>query len=138
VSHYYLYANLESRAQYHLLHQDERGLPLDGTGNSAYEIRFSPERLPRAGWFWSLTAYNNDAYSFIPNAARQYNVPSYRQGLVTEPDGSIVIRLQKDRPPPEQVPNWLPINESPFHVMLRIYEPQVPYTDYEPPPARLR
>lgn len=138
VAHYCLGANIEERARYYLVHGDERGTPLSGEGGASYEIRFPPGGLPPAGSFWSLTAYNNDAISFIPNDERQYNVPSYRQGLVTEPDGSLVIHLQQDRPPSERVPNWLPIDRNPFHLRLRVYEPLAPYGAYEPPAVRRR
>jgi len=133
VGEYFLYANIESRAQYYYVYQDEHGMPLNGKAGASYEIHFPSNQIPRAGSFWSLTGYNNDAISFIPNDENQYNVPSYRQGLVTEPDGSVVIYLQQDRPPAVLVPNWLPIDENPFHVILRVFEPQTPYADYEPP-----
>jgi len=133
VGEYYIYANVESEAQYYYVYEDQDGRPLTGEGGNAYEIRFQPGRLPRAGAFWSLTAYTNDTMTFIPNDARQYNVPGYRQGLATEPDGSVVVSLQQESPPSHRVPNWLPIREQPFHVLLRVFDPLVPYGGYEPP-----
>ena len=80
--------------------------------------------IPQAERFWSLTAYIPPGITLVPNAAQRYAVAAYTPGLQTNPDGSITIYIQHNPPAQTLMPNWLPVPQGPFSVLLRVYGPQ--------------
>lgn len=115
-------ANAPKDAVYVVGLKDADGQPLDASRNK-YVVRFKSKKdLPPADGFWSLTMYD-DQYFFIPNALNRYTV-SQRNKLKTNPDGSIDLYLQKDRPSPDKVSNWLPAPPAGFIPMFRLYWPK--------------
>lgn len=123
LTQYIQYGNDASAAFYADAFVDGSGLPLDGR-NFAYTITFTPENMPQAKRFWSITAYTPEEVELIPNAENKYVVASYTPGLVTESDGSIVVLVQADSPKDGKKANWLPIHKAPFSLLLRIYGPE--------------
>jgi hypothetical protein len=119
---------------------DEAGRPLDGTGR--YVLRFEPGQLPPAKAFWSLTLYEvtpeGSAY-FADNPLGRYAIGDRTKGLRTNPDGSLEIYVQHERPAGDKAANWLPAPASgPIRLVLRAYEPGEALLDgrYRLPPLR--
>ncbi len=131
-----LWGNHGYEAVYCQVFVDADGRQLDGAHR--YEIRF-PEPPP-AHAFWSITMYDTPDYFLVANPIGRYSIGDRTPGLVTGPDGSITIRMQRDEPDataePEARANWLPSPEGDFRPMLRIYVPEPSALDgtYELPP----
>lgn len=55
--------------------------------------------------------------------------------MTYEPDGSLIIYIQKDNPGLERVSNWLPAPDGLFYLVLRLYWPEIPVVGlpYLPP-----
>jgi hypothetical protein len=113
---------------------DGNGQPLSGADN-CYVLHFAPESAPPAQAFWSLTMYNERHY-FVDNPIDRYAIRD-RDPLVFNPDGSLDIWLQHERPAPAHVANWLPAPDGPFSLILRIYWPRQEVIDgtWVPPPV---
>jgi hypothetical protein len=98
-------------------------------GANAYELRFPPGGGPRVGAFWSLTMYRRSDCLFVANPIHRYSIGDRTPGLRTEPDGSLVIRVQANDPGPGF--NWLPAPpDEAFYVVLRLYQPQPEHLDF--------
>lgn len=98
---------------------DSMGVPFDGARR--YRLRVPPGGPP-VDAFWSLTLYRveNDGRMFLaPNPIDRYSIGDRTKGLVYNPDGSLDILLQHDRP--ANSANWLPVPEGPFRPALRAY-----------------
>jgi len=98
--------------------------PADGDaydGAHTYVMHFPKGQLPPARGFWSLTMYDAE-YFFVPNVLNRYSI-SPRQGLKSNPDGSVDLYIQKDSPGAAKEANWLPAPPSKFVLMLRMYWP---------------
>ena len=136
-SEFILYGNVLSAAYYAHAFVDSAGNKLDDTG--IYTITF-PKSTPQYSRFWSITMYTPIDIELAPNGCNKYLVASYTPGLVTNPDGSITVKIQKLNPGQTKCdPNTLPTNDSPseFNVMLRVYGPQgtAAAGTYVPPPV---
>ena len=106
------YVNLPQEALYPVASVDSSGNQL--TGTNAYDIHFAPGQLPPVGAFWSVTLYNQ-AGSLVANPLNKYSVGSLTPGLVTNPDGSLDIRIQNTEPASGPA-NWLPAPAGPFYL----------------------
>jgi hypothetical protein len=98
--------------------------PADGDaydGANKYVMPFPKGQLPPARGFWSLTMYDAE-YFFVPNVLNRYSI-SPRQGLKSNPDGSVDLYIQKDSPGAAKESNWLPAPPGKFVLMLRMYWP---------------
>jgi hypothetical protein len=98
--------------------------PADGDaydGAYKYVMHFPKGQLPPARGFWSLTMYDAE-YFFVPNVLNRYSI-SPRQGLKSNPDGSVDLYIQKDSPGAARESNWLPAPPGKFVLMLRMYWP---------------
>lgn len=111
-------ANIPADSVYGISWADADGGDYDG--KHTYQIRFAPGQEPPARGFWSLTLYDKDFY-FTANPANRYAI-SPRDHFEREPDGSIILHIQKDRPA-TAVANWLPAPDGPFQLMWRMYWP---------------
>ena len=122
-------------AMYPTAEVDVAGEPLHG--GRRYELRFAPDLGPRVDAFWSLTMYRRSDCLFVANAIDRYSIGDRTPGLRTEPDGSIVIRLQADDAGPGA--NWLPAPAGElFYVVLRLYQPRAEHLElrFDYPPIR--
>jgi hypothetical protein len=118
---YLIFANSSATSRYWDAFDDNQGRVLDTRTSRSYTITFPKADIPDAKRFWSVTAY-------VPNAislASSKNVAEYTPGLKANPDGSITIVIQPNRPRPALVPNWLPVpRRGEFSLVLRVYGPQ--------------
>ncbi|MGX1370220.1 hypothetical protein RKD19_005579 [Streptomyces canus] len=94
-----------------------------------YEMRFEAGALPPVDAFWSLTAYD-EARNLIANPIDRYSIGDRTRGLVTEPDGGLILHLQPDSPGSERESNWLPTpQQGIWFVALRMYLPRPEVVD---------
>lgn len=135
ITEFIQYGNDRGTAAYYHAFKDGSGAALDGTDPKGYVLTFSPQEIPAAKRFWSVTAYTPDAIELVPNSANKYLVASYTPGLETNQDGSISIYMAQQLPNGVPAANWLPIPSGPFNVMLRVYGPagSVATQKYVPP-----
>ncbi len=134
------FSNTAATAGYYTAFTDGNGVTLNGSGNRAYRLRFSPDQIPQADRFWSLTAYIPRGMTLVPNRAAKYLVASYTPGLLPARDGSITIYIQATPPAPALMPYWLPVPRGPFSLVLRVYGPEgntSPGSKYVPPKIRV-
>lgn len=126
-------ANDPDEAVYFNTALDANGEALDSARH--YSLRFSPDALPDVNAFWSLSLYD-PTNNFTPNSIDRYSIGDRTAGLVREPDGGIVIYIQRDAPALDKVANWLPTTASGgFSLILRTYMPgkSIVEGDWAPP-----
>jgi hypothetical protein len=126
------YANLPEESTYVARVVDDNGELL--TGSERYQLRFSPEQIPPAAAFWSITAYDLETLNLMENPIRRYSLGNRTEGIKFNPDGSLDISIQRDEPE-VGTSNWLPIGDGNFSLVMRIYEPKASVLDgrYYPP-----
>jgi hypothetical protein len=90
-------------------------------GANKYVMSFPKGQLPPARGFWSLTMYDKN-YFFVSNPINRYSI-SARQHLKPNPDGSVDLYIQKDKPGADKEANWLPAPAGDFVLILRMYWP---------------
>jgi hypothetical protein len=95
------------------------GEPLDGS--KRYRVTFPGDDLPPVDAFWSLTAYAEDLFLY-PNDQDRWSFSGDTPDLVRASDGTITIAVQHDDPRDATV-NWLPVPDTPFHLIMRLYLP---------------
>jgi hypothetical protein len=128
-----LWGNHGYEAVYGEVFVDADGRQLNGA--HAYELRL--DELPPADAFWSITMYSMPDFLLVANPLERYSIGDRTPGIVTGEDGSLVIRMQRERPSDEAAAaNWLPTPEGDFRPMVRIYQPQASVLDgtYRLPP----
>jgi len=115
-------ANLDDDAFYPSLYRSSDGEWL--SSDKKYVLHFDKDVIPPVNGFWSLSMYN-DKILFAANPINRYNLGSLSNPpLITNPDGSIDIYIQRDSPAPV-TPNWLPAPASGnFSLTLRLYWPK--------------
>jgi hypothetical protein len=100
---------------------DADGEPLHGRHD--YELHFPPGELPPVSVFWNVSMFGEDLM-FVENDAGRYSIGSTTDGLASNPDGSLTIYIQQDRPGDQLVQaNWLPAPDGPFSLTMRFYGP---------------
>lgn len=100
---------------------DKNGDLLDA--RKKYTIHFDADQIPPVNAFWSLTAYNADEF-LVENELNRFALGD-RDDLKYNPDGSLDLYIQSEKPSEDQLPNWLPIPSSgPFYLTLRLYWPK--------------
>ncbi|MCJ9700127.1 DUF1254 domain-containing protein [Bradyrhizobium sp. SHOUNA76] len=112
-------ANRPQDAIYPTSQKDAEGRAYNGADK--YVLKFSKDQLPPVNGFWSLTMYDKD-YFFVNNPINRYSI-SARQSLMSNPDGSTDLYIQKDSPGKDKESNWLPAPAGDFILMLRMYWP---------------
>ncbi|MFO1068948.1 MAG: DUF1214 domain-containing protein [Geminicoccaceae bacterium] len=139
ITQYIQYGNDIGAAAYYHTFRDGSGDALQGSRPNGYALRFDSARLPEAKRFWSLTAYTPESIELIPNPIRKYRIASY-SGLQYNADGSLTIRIAREKPAGVPESNWLPVGSRPFNIMLRVYGPEGSVADntYVPPAIRKR
>lgn len=122
-------ANPVSAAIYASANRDSDGSPLKAGGY--YKVHFEAGALPPTleDGFWSITVYGDDNF-LIPNSIDRYSIND-RTPLTFNEDGSLDLFIQpealKDNDPLKA--NWLPIGDDGFHLLLRIYCPDMEIID---------
>jgi len=126
------YANLPEESTYVARVVDDNGELL--TGGERYQLRFSPEQIPPAAAFWSITAYDLETLNLMENPIRRYSLGNRTEGIQFNADGSLDIYIQRDEPE-VGTSNWLPVGDGNFSLVIRIYEPKASVLDgrYYPP-----
>jgi hypothetical protein len=81
--------------------------------------------------------YDSDGYP-ARNPLNRFIIRDYSP-LNYNLDGSLDIYIQKDQPPADMIPNWLPSPEGPLMIMLRLYAPRAGVFDggWAPPLVQL-
>jgi hypothetical protein len=112
-----------SEALYPMTRTLANGDALDGSKHN-YTLTFAPDQLPPARAFWSLTLYDGTTQFLIENPINRYLINSAMlDGMAKNADGSVTLHIQKDAPPADKVPNWLPAPNGPIYLVLRLYGP---------------
>jgi len=127
-----IFINRPSETRYFYQDLDRKGARLNGA--QSYTVTF--KEIPPVEGFWSLTLY--DQYHFLaPNALNRFSLGTKSKGLRFEPDGSLVIYVQKERPEADKVANWLPAPDGAFSLYIRAYWPLPPIQKgrWTPPPV---
>jgi hypothetical protein len=110
------------------------------SSDNKYILHFNKDEIPPVYGFWSLSMYN-DKMLFAENPINRYSLGSLSDPpLITNPDGSIDIYIQRDSPDSAKVPNWLPAPASGgFSLTLRLYWPKQQVLDksWVPPAVQL-
>lgn len=113
-----------AEAMYFVRYADDDDTPLQGSRR--YHLHVPARGIPTDS-FWSLTMYEPTADGrrfFVENPIGRYSVGNRTPGLQHGADGSLVILLQHDAPPPERQSNWLPAPRGAFQIALRAYLPR--------------
>lgn len=117
-------ANVPEEILYPNTRVDDKGAPLSGANK--YVLHFDKDKLPPVSVFWNMSMYDEKQF-FIANDFNRYSIGSTTDGLKTDPDGSITILIQNERP--KDTSNWLPAPTGPFNLTMRFYGPQIPILD---------
>jgi hypothetical protein len=126
-----IYGNSAEEAVYPLAKNDSAGQTLDGSKHN-YTITFAPDQFPPVNAFWSVTMYDGKTQLLIDNPINRYLINSpMLPGMTKNKDGSLTIYIQKDAPPADKKPNWLPAPDGPIYMVMRLYWPK------ETPPSIL-
>jgi hypothetical protein len=112
-------ANTPDEAIYPTALADSSGALFDGSED--YRLVFPPGEAPPAKYFWSLTMYDAAGY-LVDNPINRYSLGPSHPPLLEQPDGSIVIAIQRTDPADSGV-NWLPSPPGGFRLSLRLYGP---------------
>lgn len=112
-------ANTLDVAMYTKTNKDETGAEMNGS--HVYQIHFKTLPPVLDNGFWSVTAYGSDDF-LIDNPLNRYAIND-RSAFELNEDGSLDIIVSASQP--EQIGNWLPVNENEFHLYMRIYTPDM-------------
>jgi hypothetical protein len=95
------------------------------------------DKLPPVSVFWNLNMYDEKEF-FIENDFKRYSIGSTTDGLKKNPDGSITVLIQNERP--ADTSNWLPAPKGDFNLTMRFYGAQSPILDgsYRLPGVRVQ
>ena len=95
------------------------------SGKNKYMLHFDEGMLPpvKKDGFWSITAYGSDSF-LIPNSINRYCIND-RSNVTYNSDGTLDILLQAEAPDAANQNNWLPVGTDDFHLIMRIYLPDM-------------
>jgi hypothetical protein len=104
-------------------------------GSNRYRLAFSPNMIPEAEAFWSLSVYD-DHTRFVRNEIDRYTISDRTKEIQFDDDGTLSIVIQHDRPDSGES-NWLPAPPGDFFAVLRVYQPskRLQSGAYSPPPV---
>jgi hypothetical protein len=81
-------------------------------------LLFPARQTPPVSAFWNLATHGHSS------------IGSTTDGLTTNPDGSLTLYLQHDRPADDTAAaNWLPAPDTSFNLMMRFYGPSTTVLD---------
>jgi hypothetical protein len=87
-------------------------------GRHAYRLHFPAGRTPPVSAFWNLALHGEE------NDIGRQGVGSATEGLTADPDGSLTLYVQPDRPEDDgAAANWLRAPHAPFELTMRFYGP---------------
>jgi hypothetical protein len=126
-------ANVTEEVLYPNTRVDEKGELFSGANK--YALHFEKDQIPPVSVFWNLNLFDDQQF-FVENDFKRYSIGSTTDGLKTNPDGSITILIQNERP--AYVSNWLPAPKGPFNLTMRLYGAQTPILNgsYRLPPVK--
>jgi hypothetical protein len=130
-----IFVNQPSETIYYNQDLDSSGKDLNGT--SSYTITFSKDEIPKVRGFWSLTVYDANHF-FYQNPDKIYSLGTKNKDLKTNPDGSLTLYLQHNKPEDNKSANWLPTPTAKFGLLLRAYWPEQSMVDGYVPPALVK
>jgi hypothetical protein len=122
-------ANLAADGTYPQASVDSTGADLIGT--NSYQLDFSgtgaPPITPGRG-FWSVTVYDENKNIYASNANSYYYTSQvggvYALGSIQLGNTQPVLYLQNAAPTdPAKLPFWIPVPQSAFSVVMRLYNP---------------
>ena len=92
-------------------------------GRHSYRLHFPAGELPPVSALWNISMFGEDLM-FVENDAGRYSIGSTTKGLASNPDGSLTIYIQRNRPNDQLgEANWLPAPDGPFNLTMRFYAP---------------
>jgi hypothetical protein len=119
-----LYGNDAEEAMYPYTRTDGAGETLDGSRHN-YTITFPAGELPPVNAFWSVTMYDGKSQFLIKNPINRYLLNSpMLSSMKKNPDGSLTLYIQKDRPGADKETNWLPAPNDTIYLVMRLYWPK--------------
>jgi hypothetical protein len=130
-----IFVNQPNETIYYNQDLDSSGKELNGT--SAYTIAFSKDEIPKVKGFWSLTVYDANHF-FYQNPDKIYSLGTKNKDLKFNPDGSLTLYLQHNKPEGDKAANWLPTPTAKFGLLLRAYWPEQSMVDGYVPPALVK
>ncbi|RUT99987.1 DUF1254 domain-containing protein [Mesorhizobium sp. USDA-HM6] len=131
-----IYGNSKEEAMYPVYAVDSEGQKLGG-GNR-YTVHFTPDQLPPANAFWSLTMYELPSSLLVANPINRYLLnKSMLPQFIKDADGGLTFYIQNESPGDAEESNWLPAPKGPFMVVMRLYWPKPEALDgsWKQPPA---
>lgn len=133
-----IYGNSREEAIYQPYFVDADNNKLDAS-QYRYTLRFENNQLPPAEAFWSITMYDGKTQLLVHNPLQRYvlNSPMLETFKFGE-DGSLTFYIQKDSPGSDREPNWLPVPDGSFYLMMRLYlpKPEVLNGTWKQPPLQ--
>lgn len=120
------YANLPEESTYGATLSDSKDEMLTGSAN--YKIHFPKGELPPVNGFWSLTPYAIPEKLVADNAIGRFSIGDRTENINYNDDGSLTLWLQHEEPA-DKTKNWLPVPESFFMAVIRMYEPSAAILD---------
>lgn len=114
-------ANVPEEILYPNTRVDDKGADLSGANK--YILHFDADKLPPVSVFWNMSMYDEKEF-FIENDFKRYSIGSTTDGLKKNPDGSITILIQNERP--SNTSNWLPAPKGSFNLTMRLYGAETP------------
>jgi hypothetical protein len=133
-----IYGNSAEEAIYPMYSVDADGAPLDASRHR-YELHFAANDLPPVNAFWSVTMYNLPDRFLVANPLDRYLINSpMLPRLQRDADGDITLYIQRDSPGKDKESNWLPANDGPFFMAMRLYwpKPEALSGKWTPPPLK--
>jgi hypothetical protein len=118
-----MFVNTPIEVYYPGVYTDASGATLDGSAQ-AYTIRFPKGGTPPVGAFWSATMYDTKKRLMVENSINRYKIGS-ADNLTAGGDGSVTIYIQSGSSGGDKESNWLPAPKQPFHMLLRMYLPDI-------------
>jgi len=127
-----IYANDADEAMYPITRIDYKGDKLEGTNN--YFIDLKLDDLPPVKAFWSLTMYDGDTELLVKNPLNRYLINSSMLNSLKETKPGVKrIYIQNKSPGKAQETNWLPSPAGSVYLVLRMYDPSNPNSNWKPP-----
>jgi hypothetical protein len=78
--------------------------------------------------------YDGKTQLLVDNPLNRYLLNSpMMSGMKKNPDGSLILYIQKDSPGKAKESNWLPAPNGPIYLVMRLYSPKTEAPSILPP-----